>query len=178
MQNVAQKRDKRAFEELFDYYAPRIFGFMQKLGAEQAVAEELMQDVMTTMWRKAHLFDAKKSSLSTWIYRVARNRRIDLLRRNRGEALDPDDAKLIIDSTPLADDQMDGFQRDMELRETLNELPEEQQSLLKLAFFEGLSHTQIADHTGIPLGTVKSRIRLAFSKLRTKLEKRGISEAR
>ncbi|TYC49777.1 sigma-70 family RNA polymerase sigma factor [Rhodobacterales bacterium] len=167
---VAQERDKSAFVELFDHFAPRLKGFLMKQGAEEALAEEIAQDVMVTLWRKADLFDPSKSSASTWLYRVARNRRIDRLRRQRSAELDPDEPSL--QPTPLPDvaEEMDARLREDRVRAALEKLPAEQQDVVRMAFFSGLSHSEIAENSGLPLGTVKSRIRLAFSRLRHLIE--------
>lgn len=163
---VAAQRDRAAFIELFDYFAPRINAYLQRLGMKQGLAEDLAQDVMLTLWQKAHLFDPAKSSLSTWLFRVARNRRIDVLRRDRSGMIDPHDP-IFVPSTPESPETgMDAAKRDARVRIAMAELPGEQLDLVRLAFFDGLSHTEIAEQTGQPLGTVKSRIRLAFARLR------------
>jgi RNA polymerase sigma factor (sigma-70 family) len=168
---VAEARDRAAFKELFDYYAPRINAYLLKLGSEQGTSEEITQDVMTTLWRKAHMFDPAKSSLGTWLFRVARNRRIDILRKQQMNLADIDDFSFEDISIPDPDDQLDGYTREQQVEQAMKSLPEEQLDLIKMAFFSDLSHSQIADETGLPLGTVKSRIRLAFGRLRRLLEK-------
>lgn len=167
---VAEERDRTAFIELFDFFAPRIKGFLMKQGADGAVAEEIAQDVMVTLWRKANLFDPKKSNASTWLFRIARNRRIDWLRRQKSGELDPEEPAL--QPTPLPDtgDEMDARLREERVRAALSELSQEQQEVVRMAFFIGLSHSEIAEETGLPLGTVKSRIRLAFGRLRQLIE--------
>jgi RNA polymerase sigma-70 factor (ECF subfamily) len=147
-----------------------------RLGTDAALAEEIVQDVMSTLWRKAALFDPSKSSLSTWLYRIARNRRIDIARRERGD-FDPDEPMLQPAAAPDLDQLVDIQQREEAVRAVLTSLPPEQLDLVKLAFFEGLSHSQISETTGLPLGTVKSRIRLAFTRLRRMLEAEGVVEA-
>ena len=163
---VAAQRDRQAFIELFDYFAPRINAYLQRLGMKQGLAEDLAQDVMLTLWQKAHLFDPAKSSLSTWLFRVARNRRIDVLRRDRSGLIDPHDPIFQPAAPEPADSGMDAAQRDARIRLAMKDLPAEQLALIRLAFFDGLPHTEIAEKTGQPLGTVKSRIRLAFARLR------------
>lgn len=167
---VAAGRDKAAFAELFDYFAPRLKGYLMQQGADAAAAEEIVQDVMVTLWRKADLFDPAKASASTWLYRIARNRRIDKLRRQRSSELDPEDPSLHPAPEPDVAVEMDARVREERVRAAMTSLPQEQEAVIRLAFFRGLSHSEIADETGLPLGTVKSRIRLAFSRLRQVLE--------
>jgi RNA polymerase sigma factor (sigma-70 family) len=170
---VAERRDQTAFAELFDYFAPRIKSYLLRLGMEAGQAEELTQEVMIVLWHKADLFDPVKSSLSTWLFRIARNRRIDAFRRDKSALLDADDPALQPSQPESADDIVEAEERDERVRKAMLDLPEEQAMLVKQAFFLGRSHSQIAEDTGLPLGTVKSRIRLAFSRLRRSLEADG-----
>lgn len=167
---VASERDKAAFVELFDHFAPRLKGYLMKQGADASMAEEVAQDVMVTLWRKADLFDPKKSSASTWLYRVARNRRIDRLRRLKSAELDPEEPALQPMPLPDIAGEMDARLREERVRAALAKLPEEQREVVRLAFFIGQSHSEIAEGSGLPLGTVKSRIRLAFGRLRQMIE--------
>jgi RNA polymerase sigma-70 factor (ECF subfamily) len=167
---VAAGRDRRAFGELFDHFAPRLNGYLRKLGLEEGQAEDVTQDVMIVLWHKASLFDPAKSSLATWLFRIARNRRIDLLRRDRSHLLDPEDPIFRPDEPEPADQQIDSQTRDERVRRAMERLPPEQAELIGYAFFLGLSHSRISEKTGLPVGTVKSRIRLAFSKLRHLLD--------
>lgn len=166
MAAIAASQDREAFAEIFAYYAPRVKAFMLRLGAGSALAEELAQEVMLTVWRKAGLFDRRQASLSTWIFRIARNRRIDAARRAKHADLDPDEPSLQPEAPEAPDDVVAAGQTEAQVRAALATLPEEQVTLLRAAFYDGLSHREIAERTGIPLGTVKSRIRLAFLKLR------------
>ena len=170
MRLVAEKRDRKAFEALFDHFAPRLNGYLQRLGLERGEAEDMAQEVMTVLWHKADLFDPAKSSLSTWLYRIARNRRIDAARRERSRVLDPQEPMLLPAEPEPVDDEIDSRQRDERVRVALATLPEEHLELVKMAFFLGLSHSQIAERSDLPLGTVKSRIRLAFQRMRRILE--------
>jgi RNA polymerase sigma-70 factor (ECF subfamily) len=170
---VARNRDRAAFEALFDHFAPRINGYLQRLNLSVAQAEELTQEVMVVLWQKAHLFDPARSSLSTWLFRIARNRRIDAVRRDRSHLLDPHDPMFQPDEPPAPDRSLDENVRDERIRAALATLPNEQMTLVRQAFFEGLSHSEIAQRAGLPLGTVKSRIRLAFGRLRRILEADG-----
>lgn len=167
---VAGERDRQAFAELFDHFAPRINGYLMRLGMDRGASEELAQEVMIVLWQKAHLFDPAKSSLSTWLFRVARNRRIDHKRRDRSALIDPEDPIFQPDAPEPADVTMDASTRDERVRHALESLPEDQRELVRLAFFNGFSHSEIAVQTGLPLGTVKSRIRLAFARLRKTIE--------
>lgn len=167
---VAARQDRSAFAELFDHFAPRIAAYVMKLGLQRGQAEDLAQEVMLVLWQKAALFDPAKSSLSTWLFRVARNRRIDLARRDKSGLLDPDDPFLHPQAPEPADESMDANERDRRIRIVMADLPEDQKRLILLAFFEGLSHSEIAEREKLPLGTVKSRIRLAFARLRKGIE--------
>lgn len=170
VERVAKDRDRAAFIRLFDHYAPRVNAYLLRIGTANGVAEELVQDVMVTLWRKADLFDRRKSSVGTWLFRIARNRRIDALRRDRLGALDENDPAFWPAEAVSVDDAFDAQKRDERVRRALATLPAEQRELVELAFFKGLSHSQIADTSGLPLGTVKSRIRLSFTRLRRLLE--------
>lgn len=176
-QAVAERRDRVAFGELFDFFAPRLKSFLMRQNMAASEAEELVQEVMVVLWQKAHLYDQTKSSLSTWLFRIARNRRIDLARRQRHVALDPADPLLMPSAPTAPDDTVEQVDREQMVRAALAELPAEQVDLIRMAFFYGKSHSEIAAATGLPLGTVKSRIRLAFGKLRKQLETYGLTEA-
>ena len=170
VESIATERSKSAFATLFEYYAPRLKGYLRRLSADDVLAEELVQDVMLTVWRKAGQFDRDKSAVSTWLFTIARNRWIDVMRRNRSGELDPNDPMLLPEDPEPPDEAIDAAKRAERVREALGELPAEQVELIKLAFYSGISHSAIAEQTGLPLGTVKSRLRLAFSKLRAQLE--------
>jgi RNA polymerase sigma-70 factor (ECF subfamily) len=167
---VAADRDPTAFAELFDHFAPRINAFLMRQGTPNGLAEEIAQDTMIVLWNKAHLFDPSKSSASTWLFRVARNRRIDLIRRDKSDRIDPNDPIFHPSPMEAPDEEMDAVSRDERVREAMKTLRPEQFELIRQAFFQGLSHSEIAEQSGLPLGTVKSRIRLAFKKLRDALE--------
>ncbi len=170
VEQVAHHRDRSAFVELFDHFAPRLNAHLRRMGADAAVAEEIAQEVMVVLWRKAALFDRSKSSVATWLYRIARNRRIDLLRRDRSALIDAEDPALQPSGVPAPDDGIDARTREDKVRAAMAQLPPDQLALVRLAFFDGLSHSEIATREGLPLGTVKSRIRLAFGRLRKHLE--------
>ncbi|MEE2526570.1 sigma-70 family RNA polymerase sigma factor [Hyphobacterium sp. HN65] len=162
--------DRAAFRSMFEYYAPRVKGYLKRLAADDAAAEELAQEVMLTVWRKAKQFDARQASASTWIFRIARNRRIDMARRAKRPELDAAEPLLQPVESEAPDAAAHARDRESRVRAALKNLPEDQVHLLRLAFFDGLSHSEIAEREGVPLGTVKSRIRLAFGKLRGELD--------
>jgi RNA polymerase sigma-70 factor (ECF subfamily) len=167
---VAEKQDRAAFSELFAYYAPRVKSYLMRLGSDNAQAEEVSQDVMVTVWRKASLFDRSHASVSTWIFRIARNRRIDVFRRTKKPDLDPEETMLLPSGVEAPDARVDAMETEARVRAAMKDLPGEQLQLLQLSFYEGLSHSEIAAKLDVPLGTVKSRIRLAFSKMKANLD--------
>jgi len=148
-----------------------------RLGLTPAAAEDVMQDVMETIWRKAHLYDSRRAAAITWIFQIARNRRIDMTRRNREHCTAIEHFVGIPDPAQGSDDCMDAAQRRDCVRHALAALPREQEMLVQLAFFEGLSHTAIARQLELPLGTVKSRLRLACARLQRLLIEAGLSDA-
>lgn len=169
MTAVADDRDREAFARLFDHIAPRVKAYMRRLGAEPAAAEDLVQDVMLTVWRRAGQFDPSRAGVATWIFTIARNRRIDVFRRERRPELDHDDPALVPDREPEAEAAVQQKQHGARLRSAVAELPEEQARLLGLAYFEDKSHSDIAKELDLPLGTVKSRIRRSMKTLRSQL---------
>ncbi|MEM7638973.1 MAG: sigma-70 family RNA polymerase sigma factor [Pseudomonadota bacterium] len=171
VEQIAHARSRPAFAELFEYFAPRIKSYLIRLGSDASSAEEIMQEVMLNIWRKAEQYDRRQASVSTWIFRIARNRRIDSLRRTNKPELDAEDPMLQPAEIEQPDITVNRVQLEVKVREVIETLPEEQLVLLKAAFYEGLSHSEIAKSFGLPLGTVKSRIRLAFMRLRGSLER-------
>lgn len=167
---VANRQDRAAFARLFAHFAPRVKGYLMRLGAERAQADDLMQDVMLTVWRKAPGYDPQMASPSTWIFAIARNRRIDALRRDKRADLDPDDPGLMPDTAALPDRVLDARMWETRLAGAIADLPPEQAQMLRLAYYEDRSHGDIASSLRLPLGTVKSRLRLAVARLRTMFE--------
>lgn len=167
--SVAAKRDRAAFATLFAHFAPRLKSLMLRLGTDPHTAEEIAQEAMLSVWRKSHLFDPAKASASTWIFTIARNLRIDRFRSEKRPELDPNDPALVPDAEPAADDQLAEKDRGEIVRQCLETLPDEQRTAVHLSFVEGLSHQEIAARLNVPLGTVKSRLRLSFAKLRPML---------
>ncbi|MEP3524165.1 MAG: sigma-70 family RNA polymerase sigma factor [Paracoccaceae bacterium] len=169
MNLIAKKRDRAAFTSVFSFYAPRIKAFLMRGNCSPASAEEVTQDVMVTLWQKAHTYDPEKSSLGTWLFRIARNRRIDLIRRDKSNKLDAQDPTMFPTIEEIDTDGIDARERDQRIRTAISTLPKEQMQLIRLSFFEGQPHSRIAKELDVPLGTVKSRIRLAFTRLRKQL---------
>lgn len=169
LERVASEQSRPDFRVVFEHFAPRVKSFLLKRGADDARADELTQDIMATVWTKAGQYDRNQAAVSTWIFRIARNRQIDQIRKERRPELDPQDPLL----QPIAQDQPDVVifksEDQARLRAELRQLPDEQARLLKASFYDGLPHAEIAEKFDLPLGTVKSRIRLAFRKLRERL---------
>ena len=167
---IASRADREAFRAVFDFYAPRVKGFLMRAGGNAARAEELTQETMATVWRKAALYDPQKASASTWIFTIARNLRIDAFRREKHPELDPNDPALQLSAPPDPDESLAGAQDAAHLKKAMSELTDAERQLLALAYYEDKSHSKIAAELGLPLGTVKSRMRQTFVKLRARLE--------
>lgn len=163
---IAEHGDRTAFADLFGHFGPRIKGFMVKTGASDDLAEEVVQETMVTIWTKARLFDPAKAGASTWIFTIARNKRIDLIRRRNRPEPDMHDPMFHPDPEPDGEQALSSQQDQIRIRKAMAELPPEQHEIVRLSFFEGLAHSAIAERLELPLGTVKSRLRLAFRKVR------------
>ena len=171
LSRIATDRSEDAFRTLFNEIGPKVRNFMLQQGADPALAEELAQETLLTVWRKAALYSADKGSPTTWIYTIARNLRTDHIRRQRAwQELTDEHAEAIPSDDAPADDVISERQRQSRVQAVLKDLPPEQLEVVTLAFMEGLPHGEIAQRLSLPLGTVKSRIRLAYQKLRTALE--------
>lgn len=170
---VGENRDVAAYEVLFRHFAPRVKSYMIRLAGDGQQAEELMQETMIAVWNKADQFDPSRGAVSTWIFTIARNLRVDAFRRGRRPDFDPHDPAFIPEDVLPADVEVEVRQASEQLHSALATLPEEQLTLLKLSFFQDNSHSEIAAGLNLPLGTVKSRMRLAFARLRAALEKSG-----
>lgn len=163
---IAQERDRVAFEALFTHFAPRVKAYLLKNGAPAAAAEDLAQETLVSVWRKAALYDPAKATAATWIFTIARNLRIDAFRREKRPEIDLNDPALRIDAEPQADEALGLAQASAGLISLLAELPSDERTLLDMAYYQDKSQSTIASELGIPLGTVKSRMRRIFSKLR------------
>ncbi|WP_374379556.1 sigma-70 family RNA polymerase sigma factor [Dongia sp.] len=166
---LKEDQDETVFAELFHFFAPRLKSYMRKLGAPEDQAEELAQESMAMVWRKIHLFDAERAGASTWIFSIARNLRIDALRRQRRPEVLMNDPSLVPDEPESPEREMDRSQQAAAVLSALATLPAEQARIVHLSFFEDKPHAVIAEQLGIPLGTVKSRMRLAFQRFRKAL---------
>ena len=168
--SIARTGDKAAFARLFDYFAPRLRAYLLRLGTAANAADELVQETMLRVWRKARQFEPASGSASSWVFVIARNLRVDRMRRERSplpEAADPSGEP---DADPGGEAALIGAERRERLREALRALPEEQARILRLSYFEDRPHAEIAQELGVPLGTVKSRARLAVARLRALLD--------
>ncbi len=166
---VASRQDRAAFSQLFEHFAPRVKTFMRRSGMNDGAAEELAQETLIAVWRKAALFDSGSTGPSAWIFTIARNLRIDALRRERRSASNDTseiDSEFLLDESPHADTVVAAAQADSRVRAALAELSEDQRRVVELSFYQEMAHADIADELEIPLGTVKSRLRLAMNKLR------------
>ena len=170
---VAESQDSSSFKKIFDYFSPRLKSFLMRSGADEAIAEEIIQETMTIIWTKADYYDPKVASPSTWIYTIARNKKIDILRKSRKAILEDIDTAILPPVESKADENIEHDQKFEMIAQYLDDLPEDQLNLLKMNFFEEKSHGEISEITKIPLETVKSRIRLALEKIRGKLEQDG-----
>ncbi|WP_240655223.1 sigma-70 family RNA polymerase sigma factor [Rhodovarius crocodyli] len=170
---VAAEADRAAFATLFAHFAPRLKTYLMRLGLPSAGAEELAQETMLTVWRQAAQFDPASTGVAGWIFTIARNRRLDAARRDQVRSrlrdhLDP--AQLETSAPPVADTALDEAERGARLHQALRHLPADQLEVLRLSFFDERPHAEIERALGIPLGTVKSRLRLGMMRLRKLLD--------
>lgn len=165
---VRDKRDRAAFGALFDFFAPRLKGFIMRSGASSHRAEEIVQDVMLTVWRKAGMFDPHRAQVSAWVYQIARNRQIDVARKESRPM--PEELREDPGAEPDAS-QILGLEQETELlKQALARLTAEQRDMIEKAYMGDMSHQEISTQTGLPLGTIKSRIRLGLERLRHELK--------
>jgi len=170
IRTLAESQDREAFATLFEFFAPRIKTFLMRSGTSEAQAEELAQEAMLLVWRKAHLFDPESTGASTWIFTIARNLRIDAYRREkRGAMVEGGQVELefLVDEAPNPGDRLAMAQSMERIRSAISKLSPDQLRVVELSFFDEKAHAEIAKNLGIPLGTVKSRLRLALGRLRS-----------
>ncbi|MFO1112542.1 MAG: sigma-70 family RNA polymerase sigma factor [Rhodospirillales bacterium] len=163
---VAADRDRGAFADLFRHFAPRLKGFGLRSGIDGTAADELVQETMLAVWSKAGTFDSARATVSTWVFTIVRNKRIDMFRRQDYPAVELDEALDVAGREAPADECLVAVQAGAALHFALKTLPAEQLEIMRRAYFEEKSHRAIADEMRLPLGTVKSRIRLALVRLR------------
>ena len=174
---VAETGDRDAFSRLFAHFAPRVKSYLLRQGSSPSQAEDIAQETLALLWRKAGLFDPEKASASTWIFRIARNQMIDRIRRRKHPELDPNDPLLTPAAEPAPDRQASKQEDIAAVRSALAELPEKQREVIMLSFFEEDPHPAIAEKLQLPIGTVKSRIRLALARLDTLLDRNAHGES-
>jgi RNA polymerase sigma-70 factor (ECF subfamily) len=162
--------DRDAFAVLFERVTPRVKGYLMRMGAGASQAEEITQDVMVAVWRRARTYAVERAAATTWIYQIARNRRIDLWRREHRLVLDPHEPLLQGDQPEQPYELLDAAEEAGKVRSAIAQLPDELSHLLRLAYYDGLTHKEIARITGLPLGTAKSRIRKATNIVRNTLD--------
>lgn len=163
---LVANQDRSAFAELFEFFAPRLKAYVMRIGADPTSAEELAQETMLTVWRKAATYDPAKAAVSTWIFAIARNRRIDKARQESRPTVDEHDLTGAVRWQESAFGDIQAAQEQAILIDAMADLPDEQVEVIRKAFYEDKSHAVVADELGLPLGTVKSRIRLALGHLR------------
>ena len=165
---VRDNRDREAFVLLFDYFAPRLKGFIMRSGTGSGQAEEIVQEVMLTVWRKADQFDPARAQVSAWIYQIARNRQIDVIRKENRPL--PEELGAPLDAEPDASQILAVEQESGQLKDALARLKSDQREIIEQAYLGELTHQEISTQTGLPLGTIKSRIRLGLERLRHELK--------
>ncbi len=166
---IAREGDRQAFARLFAFYAPRLRTFLARQGFGASDCDDLIQDTMLAVWRKAERFDAEAGAVSTWIFTICRNLGIDR-RRRLGRRLAEIEPVSDIDPSPSAEGEIITREEETRVRRALDQLPAEQAEVITLSFFSQSPQTEIARALGIPLGTVKSRVRLAMNRLRHLLD--------
>ena len=167
---VGSDRDRSAFKKLYEHFAPRLKSFLLRIGSDMSAAEEICQESMIMVWRRAETFNPESAGASTWIFTIARNKRIDKLRKDNRTLPDLNDPSFFQIPVDKSDDILQRVEEEKKIKNALKNLPPEQAKLILSAYYEEKSHRKIADETNLPLGTVKSRIRLAINRLRTQLE--------
>ncbi len=165
---IAQRGDRAAFSSLFNHFAPRVKSYLLRLGTTQEVAEELAQETMLIVWRRAAAFDPSRAAASTWIFTIARNLRIDALRRSRRPSVG-EDPSMEAPMPTLPDAAITAAQDEVRIAWAIEALSADQARVVREAFFSDKPHSEIATDLDLPLGTVKSRLRLAMARLRTLL---------
>ena len=174
---IAKSKDKEAFIHLFNYFAPRLKSYLMKSGLSAENAEEIAQEAMLVVWHKAVTFNPEKAAASTWIFTIARNKKVDALRKINRAQYDPLDPLLDIKNDQKEHiEEITQKQNAALLQDVIKTLPDEQSEIIRKAFYEDKTHQVIADEMKLPLGTVKSRIRLGMERLRHALSGQEMKE--
>lgn len=166
-----RQQDRHAFEQIFVHFGPRVKALMLKSGADPALAEDIVQDVFVSVWRKAEQYAPERGTVSGWIFTIARNVRIDRLRRRSSQPYEDVAAIELADDSADAEQELDAAQRAELVARAVVELPDDQRQVIELSYVYDLAQSEIAKRLSLPLGTVKSRMRLAYGKLKQKLER-------
>ncbi len=171
LDDVAKTRDKVAFTHLFKFFAPKIQRIASNKFSNEAQAAEVVQETMSNVWRKAHLYSPDKGAPTTWVYTVMRNVTFDILRKMQSKKEDTlsDDLWPLVENNQVDDEDFTDHLENKQLVSYLSSLPENQQQVVKGFYFLEMSQEQLAQHLDLPLGTVKSRLRLALAKLKVRI---------
>lgn len=171
LEQVASARSKHAFELIFKWFAPKIIAYGVQHLNSQANAHELLQETMSNVWKKAHYYDASKGAATTWVYTIMRNVSFDMLRKVRSQREDllSDDLWPLVEAQSVEEGEFCDHLMQAEIKRYLNDLPQAQQQVIEGVYFQHLSQEELATQLGIPIGTVKSRLRLALSKLKQQM---------
>ncbi|MGV1760494.1 sigma-70 family RNA polymerase sigma factor [Rhizobium sp. A22-96] len=167
---IAQRQDRAAFAELFNLAAPKLKSYMMRTGSAPELAEEIAQEAMLLVWRKASYFDPARASAATWIFTLARNLRIDLQRKQKSSKFSGADPSSFQEVEQTPEELLFVRVDEERIRTAMHALSPEQETILRLSFFCDSPHSEIAKELDLPLGTVKSRIRRALVRLKTMLE--------
>jgi RNA polymerase sigma-70 factor (ECF subfamily) len=159
VKKISEERDEEAFSQIFDYIAPKINSYFIKNNFNFEQSEELTQDVLSTIWSKANLFNPEKSKFITWSFTIARNKKIDFYRKTKKNDVNEDDIRSFL----YPNDDGNDYEIESTIHKIKEKLDQNQQKLIKMSFFEQKSHKNIAEELEIPLGTVKSRIRTTLN---------------
>lgn len=170
LQRVGTDQDRDAYAKLFSHFAPRMKSLMMRYGAGSELAEEITQEAFVIVWRKAAQFDPEKSAAATWLFTIVRNKRIDILRRQQRPEPDANDPAFMPDPPELSENLLAGKERANAVRKAIERLPNKQRDVLLRSYFSEETHREISDNLKLPLGTVKSRLRLALEKLKSEIE--------
>ena len=166
MKKVSKERDEVAFSQIFDFIAPKINAYYIKNNLKAEQAEELTQEVLSTIWIKSELFDPEKSKFITWSFTIARNKKIDFYRKNQKNVTNEEDIRDFLYNENKSDD----YEIESTIKHITKDLDENQKKLIKMSFFEQKSHKNIARELEIPIGTVKSRIRASLNKMQKHIQ--------